>query len=73
MIITERFVTIYGLTSLVVMAAILGLMWFRVIPESLYMPMFFIALVAFIGRIALRMALHRRQRRQDEDQPPPVE
>ncbi len=66
---TERFVTIYGLVSLLVMATILGLMWFKVIPESLYMPMFFVALAAFAGRIALRVALHRQRLQQDEDKP----
>ena len=68
MIVSRRFVTIFGLVSLIFMASILGLMWSRVIPESLYGPMFILALAAFIGRIVLRLALHR-QRREEEKKP----
>ena len=69
--ITERFVTLYGFLSVAVMAASLGLIWFKVVPESLYIPLFIFALAAFIGRITLRIIASRGRKQQDPGNDPP--
>ena len=62
---TSRFVAAYGWVSLAIMAALLALMWLKVIPESLYLPMFIIAIVLFSGRLILRIMEIRQQRRSE--------
>ena len=66
---TAKFVELYGWVSLAIMAIVLGLMWIRVIPESLYLVMFIMATCLFLGRIVLRLALVRQDRKPKQQAP----
>ncbi len=60
----RTFVTIYGIIGLVVIAVLLVLVWFRLVPTSYYLPLFLVALVIWAGRLVMRVILSRRERRE---------
>ena len=76
--ITSKTVTTYGFISLAAMVAMLGLIWFKQVPESLYLTMFLVAVALFLVRVTLRLVLRRQERlrkaeqasRSQSDQPP---
>lgn len=59
--ISEKSVTVYGFVSIGIMVVILALVWFKLVPDPLYLPLFFVALAAFLARIILRIVSTRRQ------------
>lgn len=69
---TQRFVTIYGIVGLLVMVILLALIGFKQVPESLSIPFFGIAIVLFIGRLVLRYLLIRKERAAKLVEQPPT-
>ncbi len=63
---TRRFVTIYGVVGLIVMAVLLVLVWLRAVPTEYYLPLFLVAFVIWAGRLVMRVMLTRRERREAE-------
>lgn len=61
-LITQKAVTIYGIAGIAVMVILLSLLWFKVVPRSLYVPVFLMALAVFAGRLVLRILLLRQER-----------
>ncbi len=61
---TRKFVTAYGFVGIGIMALLLIVIWFKMVPESYYVPLFAIALVLWASRIILRMMLLRKERRE---------
>ena len=61
--ITQRFVALYGTIGIVVMIALLALLYFKLVPTSLEIPFFIIAILLFVGRVILRIALARQEKR----------
>ena len=57
--ITPKFVTLFGWTSLGLMICLLILLWLRVVPQQYYVPSFILATVLFAFRIYLRLKLHK--------------
>jgi Flp pilus assembly protein TadB len=69
--ITRRGVALYGYVALAVMAAMLVLIWYKLVPPSWYWTLFGIALVLFLLRVTLRLLLARRQRLDGQTPPAP--
>lgn len=65
--ITPRWVNIYGYVFLAIVLVLLVLVWFQLVPASMYVPLFLVALVLYMIRITLRLLLER-QRRLEERQ-----
>lgn len=61
--ITQRFVNLYGTIGIIVMIALLALLYFKMVPTSLEIPFFIVAVLLFIGRVVLRVALARQEKR----------
>ena len=64
--INARFVAIYGLVGLLLMLILLGLIFFKQVPQSYYLPFSIVAFLLFAGRIVLRVLLARQQRQAKE-------
>jgi hypothetical protein len=60
---SQKVVSLYGYISIIIMAVLLGLIFFEKVPRSFYFIFFIIALALFLGRIALRILLARQERR----------
>ena len=60
---SPKLVSLYGFASIIIMAVLLGLIFFEVVPRSFSLAFFIVALVLFIGRIVLRFLLSRQERR----------
>lgn len=65
-----RIVEIYGYVAIVIMAIMLGLIWFEKVPQSYYVTMFLVAAALFLIRITLRLILARQQKALKEEQGP---
>ena len=59
---TRKFVTVYGFVGIGIMAVLLMLMWFKMVPESYFIPLFAVALVIWASRIIMRMMLAKKER-----------
>jgi hypothetical protein len=68
--ITSRSVNIYGWVSIGVMATLLVLVWLKILPPSLHLPAFIVAVLLFLGRLGLRVILARQHRVSDSEEPP---
>jgi Flp pilus assembly protein TadB len=70
--ISQRSFTIFSFLVIAVMAAMLVLVYFRLVPQSWYWYMFAIVLVLFLIRTTLRLILGRQQRleQQQKENPP---
>ncbi len=64
----RRFVTIYGIVGLVVMAVLLVLVWFKLVPTEYYLPIFLLAFVIWATRLVMRVIVARRERRESESE-----
>ena len=60
----RKFVTVFGVVGLVVMAVLLVLVWFKLVPTEYYLPLFFVAFVIWAGRLIMRVMLARKERRE---------
>lgn len=65
--ITPRWFNIYGYLFLVVVVAMLVVVWFKLVPQSMYVPLFLVALVLYLIRITLRLLLDRQRRVQERE------
>jgi Flp pilus assembly protein TadB len=64
MFLNQRTANALGYISLVVLLILVLLTWLGVMPSHLRLPVFFLALALFMGRITLRLLLGRRQPRE---------
>ena len=71
--ITAKFVNMYGWVGVSIMALLLVLVWLKVLPKSLYIVAFLVAVSLFVGRVVLRLLLTREERRLRTEEPPPGE
>ena len=62
-----RWVNVYGYVFLVIVLAMLVLVWFRLVPQSMFIPLFLVALVLYMVRITLRLLLARQRRLQEKE------
>jgi len=65
--VTTRGVNIYGFIAIVVMLAMVAMVFFQWVPRVWHWRLFAIALTLFSIRIALRLALARQKRLDDEE------
>ena len=61
---TRKFLNVYGIVGIVLMAILLLLIWLKIVPESYNIPLFSVALVLWASRMVLRMLLVRKERRE---------
>ena len=61
---TRKFLNIYGIISIVVLAILLLLIWLKLVPASYNIPLFAIALVLWASRMVMRMLLVRKEKRE---------
>jgi len=77
--ISQKSFTVAGYVIVVFMAAMLVLVYFRLVPTSWYMAIFAVTLALFLLRIAMRLIMARQQRLEKERNtntptaPPPIE
>jgi len=64
---TPRWVNVYGYVFLVIVVAMLVLVWFKLVPQSMYVPLFLVALTLYLIRITLRLMLERQRRLQERE------
>jgi hypothetical protein len=67
-LLSHKAVNTYGYISIGVMLIMLALVWFEIVPKSLYIPLFLVAAALFVGRLVLRVLLVRQLRRKNEEQ-----
>jgi hypothetical protein len=65
--IPTRWVNIYGYIFLAIVVAMLALVLYGVVPESMKIPLFLVAVVLYLIRIALRLLLERQRRLQERE------
>jgi hypothetical protein len=65
--ITPRFVNTFGYVFLVIVVGLLLVVWFQLVPRSMYVPLFLVALVLYLIRITLRLVLERQRRIQKRE------
>lgn len=63
MTLTPRTVSIFGYVSLAVMVTLLLLLWLHIVPDTMAVPFFVIAVVLFLTRIVIRFIVARRERK----------
>lgn len=66
--VSPKVVSIYGYVSIIIMAVLLGLIFFESVPQGFYIAFFIVALILFIGRIVLRFLLARQERRKKSEE-----
>lgn len=71
-LLTRKFLTIYGIIGIVVMAVSLLLIWFKLVPSEYYLPLFIGAFAIWISRLVMRLMLVRKERREDADDTQPT-
>lgn len=57
-----RTVNIYGFIAIGIMLLMLVLIWAQLVPRSMYMSMFFVAMALFLIRVTMRLVLARQAR-----------
>jgi FlaA1/EpsC-like NDP-sugar epimerase len=62
-----RWFNIYGYVFLAVVVVMLALVWFQLVPQTLYVPLFLVALSLYLVRITLRLLLERQRRLQERE------
>lgn len=67
-VVTEKVVKAYGAIGVGVMAVMLTMVIFDVLPPSLVVPVFIAAAAIFLGRIVLRIMLMVQRRKQPDTQ-----
>lgn len=61
---TRKFLNIYGIIGVAVMAVMLILVIFSLVPTSYFLPLFLIAFAIWASRLVMRVILARRERRE---------
>jgi len=62
-----RWFNIYGYVFLAVVVVMLALVWFQLVPQTMYVPLFLVALFLYLVRITLRLLLERQRRLQERE------
>ena len=68
---TAAGIRVFSYISLAIMLVMLLLLWFRIVPDSLLIPFFIVALVMSAIRIVLRLRLAKITRAEQERLPTP--
>jgi hypothetical protein len=68
---TPKALNTYGIVNTVVLVVMLGLVWFKVVPESTFPTIFLFATALVLMRLTIRLVLQRNQRKLDEQKKPP--
>jgi ABC-type Fe3+-siderophore transport system permease subunit len=63
-VLTRKFLNIYGIIGVAVMAVMLILVIFSLVPTSYFLPLFLIAFAIWASRLVMRVILARRERRE---------
>jgi FlaA1/EpsC-like NDP-sugar epimerase len=66
-VLTRKFLNIYGIIGVVVMAVMLILVIFELVPTSSFLPLFFVAFAIWASRLMMRVILARKERREASD------
>lgn len=61
---TRKFLTIYGIIGVAIMAVMLILVVFKLVPTSYFLPLFLIAFAIWASRLVMRVILARKERRE---------
>ena len=61
---TRKFLNIYGIIGVAVMAVMLILVIFKLVPTSNFLPLFLIAFAIWASRLVMRVILARKERRE---------
>ena len=69
---TKRTFRTYGIVNAGVLLVMLGLVWFKAVPESTYPTIFLFAAALVLMRFTIRLVLQRNQRKLDEHKKPPA-
>ena len=64
---TPRSVNLYGYVFLGIVVVMLALVLLEVVPQSMRIPLFLVALVLYLIRITLRLLLERQRRVQERN------
>ncbi len=59
---TRKAVDTYGIVAIFIVLVLLLLVMFRQVPETMYLPLFLIALALFLVRVTMRLLYHRQER-----------
>ena len=59
---SQKTVNIFGFVAVGLMALMLVLIWARLVPHTMYLPLFLIAAALFLARVTLRLVLSRQER-----------
>lgn len=62
-----RVINIYGYVFLAIVVVMLALVWFQLVPQTMYVPLFLVALTLYLIRITLRLLLERQRRMQERE------
>jgi hypothetical protein len=62
LVLTRRFLTVFGIVGVVVMAVLLVLVAFRLVPTSWFLPLFLLAFAIWATRLVLRILISRKER-----------
>jgi hypothetical protein len=63
-VLTRKFLNIYGIIGVAVMAVMLILVIFKLVPTSYFLPLFLIAFAIWASRLLMRVILVRKERRE---------
>ena len=61
---TQKFLNMYGIAGVAVMAVMLILVVCRFVPTSYFLPLFLIAFAIWTSRLIMRVILARKERRE---------
>ena len=64
---TQKSVNTFGFVAVGLMALMLLLIWARLVPHTMYLPLFLIAAALFLARVTLRLVLARQQREMNRE------
>jgi len=67
---TRRFLTIHGIIGIVVMGIALLLIWLDLVPSEYYLLLFITAFIIWMSRLAMRVMLVRKERREAANETP---
>ncbi len=68
--ITKRGAELYGYVTIALMLIILLLVWFKVVEQSLFVPLLLFACVLFLSRITVRILAARKSKQEASDSSP---
>ena len=60
---TKKFLSIYGFVGIALMAVLLLLIWFKLVPQEYHTPLFVFAMLIWVSRLVLRYFLYRKERK----------